>query len=384
MNKNFLELIKNIKKKFKQKKIYLHEPHILKDDITSVLAALKSKEISSYGKYTSVFEKKLGKYLGEKKTLSLVNGTAALHIAYKVMGINHNHEVLAPSMTYISTINAIKYCNSEPHFYEIEQSTLSVDLKKLEAYLKKKTIIKNKKCINKKTQKHIKAFVLVHINGLCCEIDKLLVLLNRYKIVLIEDAAEAIGSSYKNKKLGTFGEVGILSFNGNKIISTGGGGAIIFKKQIHYKKALHYISNCKKKHPFEFAHDDVGYNYRMPSLNAALGISQLKKLQHFVNKKKLIYLYYKSIFKNNQYKLLEPINKLSSNYWLPTITATNKKINLTRLIKSAHTQNFFLRSLWKPMHLLLPFKHCQKMSLRNTVRIYKSTVCLPGSVFLLK
>ena len=144
MNKNFLKLIKNIKKKFKQKKIYLHEPHILKDDITSVLAALKSQEISSYGKYTSVFEKKLGKYLREKKTLSLVNVTAALHIAYKVMGINHNHEVLAPSMTYISTINAIKYCNSEPHFYEIEQSTLSVDLKKLEAYLKKKTIIKSK------------------------------------------------------------------------------------------------------------------------------------------------------------------------------------------------------------------------------------------------
>ena len=201
---------------------------------------------------------------------------------------------------------------------------------------------------------------LVHINGLCCEIDKLLVLLNRYKIFLIEDAAEAIGSSYKNKKLGTFGEVGILSFNGNKIISTGGGGAIIFKKLIHYKKALHYITNCKVKHSYELSHDDVGYNYRMPSLNASLGISQLKKLHHFVHTKKLIHSYYKSIFKNNQYKLLEPINKLSSNYWLPTITTTNQNINLTNLIKNAHSQNFFLRPLWKPMHLLSPYRHCQK------------------------
>ena len=288
MKKKILQKISTIKKKFGDKKIYLHEPSIHMDDIKSVVKALSDNEVSTYGKYTEIFEKKISNVVKNKNIISTINGTSALHLALKMMNVNENTEVLVPSLTYVSTVNAIIYNQADPHFIDINPENLSADIIKLDNYLGKITLKRNNKIFNKKTKKEIKFLLLVHLNGLCCNMDLLVKVLKKYNIKLIEDAAEAFGSFYKNKHLGTFGEVGIFSFNGNKVLTTGGGGAIVFKNKKLFKKGLNYATNCKTLRKGEIDYDDVGYNYRMPSINASLGISQINKLNKFKEKKKKI------------------------------------------------------------------------------------------------
>ena len=382
--KNFEKLIFKIKKKFKKNKINLHEPYITKIDELSVISSLRKNQISAYGKTTKVFENKIAKLVKNKNILSTINGSSALHLALKIIGIDKNCEVFAPSLTYVSTINAIKYCNSEPIFFEIDKDTLSIDLQKFEKFLKKNTLIRDKKCIHKKTKKHIKALILVHLNGLCCKIDQLKKILKKSNIILIEDAAEAVGSTYKKKYLGTFGEIGVFSFNGNKIITSGGGGALIFKNEKLYKKAKHFSTNCKVKHQYEYIHDDIGYNYRMPSINAALGLSQLSKLKTYIYRKKKIHNFYSEILDSKNFELIKPIKFCNSNYWLNTLKIKNKNLKKKKLIKLAFDKNFFLRPLWKPMHYFPQFKKCSKMNLKITEYVYKNYLSLPSSVFLQK
>jgi perosamine synthetase len=382
--KNFENLISKIKKKFKKKKVNLHEPYITKKDELSVISSLRNNQISAYGKTTKVFENKIARLVKNKNILSTVNGSSALHLALKMIGINNSSEVFAPSLTYVSTINAIKYCNSEPIFFEIDKETLSIDLKKFKKFLEKNTVLKNKKCINKKNKKHIKALILVHLNGLCCEIDKLKKILKKFNIILIEDAAEAVGSTYKKKHLGTFGEIGVFSFNGNKIITSGGGGALIFKNKKLYEKAKHFSTNCKIKHQYEYIHDDIGYNYRMPSINAALGLSQLEKLKNYILRKKKIHQFYSKILDSENFELIKPIKFCNSNYWLNTLKIKNNNLHKNKLIKLAFNKNFYLRPLWKPMHYFPQFKKCSKMDLKITEYVYKNYLSLPSSVFLQK
>ncbi len=381
---NFNLRVKKIKKKFSRKKIYLHEPLIENNDLISVGQTLKKNQISPYGITTNIFEKKLENFLNSKNILCLINGTSALHLSLKVLNINKNHEIFVPSLTYVSTVNAVKYCEASPIFFEIEKKTLSIDLEKFESFLKKNTFVKDKKCFNKKTKKQIKVLIIVHVNGLCCEIVKLKKILKKYYIILVEDAAEALGSKYKKTFLGNFGEIGMLSFNGNKIITTGGGGALIFKKKSLYKKAKLYSTNCKIKHSFEYLHSDIGYNYRMPSLNAALGVSQLKKLQYYINKKKKLAKFYKKIFNSKDFQLVEPLKNCQTNYWLNTLEIKNNKISKNHLINQAHLEGFYVRPMWKPMHLLSQFKNCQRMELKVTEEIYDNFISLPSSAFLQK
>ncbi len=227
----YSNFLKQIKKKLDIKNAYLHEPYIFNDDIANVKKAIKEKQLSTYGKYTNLFEKKLKKYVGTKNLICLVNGTSALHLAIKTLGIEKKDEVFVSPLTYISTVNAIKYCNAEPHFYDVDRNNLSINLKKFSAYLKKNTKIRKNKCLNIKTGRQIKALIVTHVNGLSCELDKLITICKKNKLLLIEDSAEALGCKFKNKHLGTFGDAGVLSFNGNKIITTGGGGALIFKQK---------------------------------------------------------------------------------------------------------------------------------------------------------
>jgi len=386
VKKKFLEKISIIKKKFKDKNIYLHEPSILKDDIASVLKALKEKEVSTYGKYTRIFENKISQFIKNNNVISVVNGTSALHLALKMLNVKKGTEVLVPSLTFVSTVNAIIYNGAEPHFIEADSENLSVDILKLDSYLKKITFKKNNKTFNKKTKKEIKYLILVHLNGLCCDISLLKKTLKKYKIGIIEDAAEAFGSYYKKKHLGTYGEVGIFSFNGNKIFTTGGGGAIVFKNKGLYEKGLSYASNCKKIVSNETDYLDVGYNYRMPSLNASLGISQVKKINIFKNKKKNIYNFYKKIFsKDSLIRLLAPQENVDSNYWLNTIMIKdNKFINKKKLTLLFKKNNIHVRSIWKPLHLINRYKNFQSMNLKQTEKIYSQTITLPSSPFLWK
>ena len=384
MKKEILKKISLIKKKFKNRKINLHEPTILKDDIKSVVKALKKKEVSTYGKYTDAFENKIKKIVKSKNVISIINGTCALHLALKILNIGKNSEVLVPSLTYVSTVNAIIYNGANPHFVEIDPANLSVDIPKLDDYLKKTIRKKNNKNINKKTNKEIKYLLLVHLNGLCCDMYLLKKVLKKYNIKLIEDAAEAFGSFYKNKHLGTFGEVGIFSFNGNKILTTGGGGAMVFKSKKNYKEALSYSTNCKFNFKNEVHYKDVGYNYRLPSLNASLGISQINKINNFKNKKKSIFKFYKSIFSDINYiKLLEPQKYLNSNYWLNTIVLKiNKKINKKKLMILFKNNNIHVRSIWIPLHQVKRYSKFQSMRLDQTEKIYKNSITLPSSPFL--
>ena len=384
MKKEILKKIFIIKNKFKNKKINLHEPTILTDDIKSVTKALRENEVSTYGKYTNIFENKIAKIVKNKNVVSIINGTSALHLALKLLNVDKNSEVLVPSLTYVSTVNAIIYNGAEPHFVEIDPKNLSVDILKLDNYLKKIIIKKNKKNINKRTNKEIKYLLLVHLNGLCCDMYLLKKILKKHNIKLIEDAAEAFGSFYKKKHLGTFGEIGIFSFNGNKILTTGGGGAIVLKSKKLYKKALSYATNCKFSIGNEVHYKDVGYNYRLPSLNASLGISQIDKINNFINKKKNIFKFYKNLFLKDSYiKLLEPQRYLDSNYWLNTIILKfNKTINKKELIILFKKNNINVRSIWVPLHLVKRFNNFQSMKLDQTEKIYKQSITLPSSPFL--
>jgi perosamine synthetase len=384
VKKEILKKIFIIKNKFKNKKINLHEPTILTDDIKSVTKALQENEVSTYGKYTNIFENKIAKIVKNKNVVSIINGTSALHLALKLLNVDKNSEVLVPSLTYVSTVNAIIYNDAEPHFVEIDPKNLSVDILKLDNYLKKIIIKKNKKNINKRTNKEIKYLLLVHLNGLCCDMYLLKKILKKHNIKLIEDAAEAFGSFYKKKHLGTFGEIGIFSFNGNKILTTGGGGAIVLKSKKLYKKALSYATNCKFSIGNEVHYKDVGYNYRLPSLNASLGISQIDKINNFISKKKNIFKFYKNLFLKDSYiKLLEPQRYLDSNYWLNTIILKfNKTINKKELIILFKKNNINVRSIWVPLHLVKRFNNFQSMKLDQTEKIYKQSITLPSSPFL--
>lgn len=377
----YSNFIKETKIKLNIDKAYLHEPYLMNDDVASIKKALNKNQISTYGKFTNIFEDNLKKYLGIKNLICLINGTSALHLAIKTLGIKKNHEVFVSPLTFISTVNAIRYCEAEPHFYDIDKRNLSINLEKFSTYLNKNTKIKNNECINLKTKKKIKALVVTHVNGFSCQIDNLKKICKKNKLLLIEDSAESLGCKYKGKHLGTFGDAGILSFNGNKIITTGGGGALIFKKKNFLKKAFHLSNNSKIIKKFEVLHNEVGYNYRLPSLNSALGITQLKKLQSFILKKKKLHLFYLNSLKQTDFKLLLPSKNLKSNYWLNTILVSNKKIK-EKIIYLSKNKNFNVRPIWKPIHLHNHFKKCQKMNLDNTMYIYDRAISLPSSVFL--
>lgn len=364
----------------------LHEPSINNTDYKIILNSLREKQISTYGIYNKIFEKKISKYVKNKNVVSLINGTSALHLMLKILGVDKNEEVLVQSLTYVSSINCIIYNNADPHFVEIDKSNLGVDIEKLDAYLAKNTHQKKGYCFNKKTNKKIRFLLNIYINGLSSDVIKLKKTLKKYNIHLIEDAAEALGCFFKGKHLGLFGEGGIFSFNGNKIISTGGGGALYMRSKKKFDLSFKFATNCKINKSFDVEYFDVGYNYRLPSLNASLGISQLKKLELFIKKKKKIFELYKKIFENfEEFEMLEPIKNLRSNYWLSNVRIKNfKLIENNRFIKSLHNSNIFARKIWKPIHLMKRYRKYQSMSLTETEKAYKEIFSLPSSEFLIK
>ena len=378
------EIINKIKKKFNSPILNLHEPSIKDLDFKMVKKSMRENEISSYGKYNKIFEYKLSNYLGCRDILSTINGTSALHLLMKTLNVDNNEEVLVQSLTYVSTINSILYCNSIPHFIDVDNN-LNVNIDKLENYLIKNTFQKKNICYNKITKKKIRFLIVVHINGLCSDIIKLKKILKKFKINLIEDAAEALGCFFNGKHLGLFGDGGILSFNGNKIITTGGGGALYFRSKKLYLKSFKLATNCKFHKNNEIEYFDIGYNYRLPSINAALGISQLKRIEKTIKKKKAIFDTYNEILKKyNDIEVLKPIEHLRSNYWLTNVRIKNlSKTNKKKFLKIFWENKIFLRPVWKPIHLMKKFNEFPKMNLDGSEIAYQETFSLPSSEFLL-
>ena len=260
-----------------------------------------------------------------------------------------------------------------------------MDPKKLEFFLEKNCVIKNNRCFNKTSKKYIDAAILTHVFGNPCQITKLCKILKKYNIKIIEDAAECLGSRYKNKHLGTFGNYGILSFNGNKIITTGGGGAILMKKFSDFKKALNLVTNMKIKHSYEQKYSSIGYNYRLPSINASLGISQLNKINIYLKNKKILKNFYQKKIKN--FKILcffNSLNSSNSNNWLNTIIINQNYINFrNKFFKKSNSHNIQLRPVWRLLHKMREFKNCQKTDLKNALDLEKRIINLPSSYGLL-
>lgn len=364
----------------------LHEPSLGKEEIVEVTDSIKKNFVSTKGTHVLKFEKELMKYTKSKYVTSIINGTQAIFIALKALGVKADDEVLVPALTFVGTVNAISYTGAEPHFVDSHIKDFGIDVQKLDLYLSKKTIIRKNKCINKSTSRTIKAIIPVHIFGQPCDIKGIIKISKKYKLLVIEDAAECVGSFYYKKHLGTFGNVGCLSFNGNKIVTTGGGGAILTNNKKLDNKIKHIVTTARVKHKWEFIHNKIGYNYRLPSINAALGIAQIKKIEHFVNLKRKLFLSYKKIFKKIDGVQLYIEKKNSrSNYWLQNLIIKKKYRYLkNKLIKAAYKKKIYMRPIWRVISDLKPYKKKQKMDLTGAKNIYNATISLPSSQNLFK
>ncbi len=365
-----------------QEKIPLHNPLFLGNENKYLQEVINSTYVSSVGPLIKKFEKKLSEFTGIKYCNVTVNGTSALHIALKVAGVDENTEVITQALTFVATVNSIKYCRASPIFIDVNTKTLGMCHISLENFLNDYCEIRNDGfCWNKKSNKKIKVVLPMHTFGHPVKLDKIYKLCQKYNIILIEDAAEALGSLYKEKHVGNFGVISTLSFNGNKIITTGGGGALLTNNKQLSIKMNHMINTSKISHPWEFFHNEVGFNYRMPNLNAALGIAQLEQIEKFLVIKRKIFKKYEKFSVLQNLNLFSEPEDAYSNYWLNCLILENKK-ERNKLLELSHGQKIFMRPAWFPMHLLPMFKHNQQVDLINTVSLYNRIVCIPSSVIL--
>ena len=379
LNNHIKKIFKSRRKE--KKNLELHEPSFNKNETTIIKKCIQNREVSSAGNFTSDLENIIKKKLKCKNVIATNSGTSALHLALLALGIKKDDEILMPSLNYIASANACLYIGATPHFVDVETKTLGIDVQKLDTYLKEITFTKNKFCINKKTKRKVKAIICLHAFGHPCEVDKIKRLANRYNLFLIEDAAEALGSYYKKKHVGTFGDIGILSFNGNKIITTGGGGAVISNNTSLAKRVFNLSTISKKKHKWKYEYDSLGYNYRMPSLNAAIGIAQMKKLDYFIKKKRNLYKKYeKKISKIPYFSLFKEPKNCKSNYWLQTIILSKKNLKFrNEVINQSHALGIKVRPVWRPLHKSKYLKNMPKMKLETTLNLENRIINLPSS-----
>jgi aminotransferase in exopolysaccharide biosynthesis len=359
-------------------KIHLHSPLFIGNEKKYLNECIDSSYVSSVGMYVDRFEDKISQFTGSKYSIATMNGTSALHIALLIAGVDKDCEVITQPLSFVATCNAIQYCGSNPIFVDVDKDTLGLSPVSLENFLIENAKVINNKCINKKTGKIIRACVPMHTFGHPCKLNEINEICNAYKIIVIEDAAESLGSFYNNKHTGTFGSLGIFSFNGNKIITGGGGGCIITNNQDFARKAKHISTTAKIPSKWEFSHDMTGYNYRMPNLNAALLLSQIEKLELFLSKKRKTATSYKDFFENKPYNFIhEPLN-CKSNYWLNGIILRNKK-ERDLFLNETNLNGVATRPIWKLLNKLTMFAHCQCADLSNSIWLEQRVVNLPSS-----
>jgi perosamine synthetase len=369
----------------KNKNLFLHEPSLGIEESRNLKECISTNMVSSFGPFVEKFEKEVSNFTKAKYAVSTINGTSALHVALKVIGLKERDEVLIPAFNYIASANATLYCGGIPHFVDINKEDLGIDVEKLEEYLKKNTQFKKNKLINKFSKNIIKAVIPTHVYGHSMDLDKLIFLCKKYNLKIIEDAAEAIGSKYKNKHLGTIGDIGILSFNGNKIITTGGGGMILAKNSNHFNLARHLTTVAKQKNKFFIGHDMMGYNYKLPNTNAALGCAQIKKIRRLIQlKRQLSKKYISELINIPEVEVLKEKKGSRSNYWLNTIILKGDNYkNRDQIISEAHKNNIFVRPAWKCLSQNKYLKNFPKMNLKNTINLQKRILNLPSSPHLI-
>ncbi len=380
MNNQWIQFANEIKLMYGKDFVTLHEPTFNEEEIEYVTDCIKTGWVSSVGEYVTRFEEDLAEFVGVKHAVAVVNGTAALHIALKIAGVEPGDEVLMPSLTFVATANAVSYLGATPHFIDVNLDTLGVDPNKLKVYIEKTTEIRCGQLFNRRTGSRIKALVPMHTFGHPVELDKLVKLCDEYHLVLVEDAAESLGSSYKGKQTGSFGKISAMSFNGNKIVTTGGGGAILTDDEALAYYAKHLTTTAKIPHKWAYKHDEIGYNYRMPNINAALGCAQLNKIGNFITQKRKLFEKYDNLVSDDLQgvRLFKESSNSYSNYWLQTLILEGNH-NRDELLSLLNENGVMSRPIWTPMHKLEMYKKCPQMDLSMTEELNKRVINIPST-----
>ena len=366
--------------------VALHEPEFDGNELTYLKECIDTSFVSSVGKFVDKFERDLEGYTGAKHAIAVSNGTSALHISLLLAGVVPNDEVLVPALTFVATANAVTYCGAQPHFVDSDVNSLGIDPEKLRAYLRSTTKLVEGQCVNRVTGKVIRAIVPMHTFGHPSRISEILELSREFKIEMVEDAAESLGSFYSKKHTGTFGLFGTLSFNGNKTITTGGGGAILTDNTDLAKKAKHITTTAKVPHKWRFIHDEIGYNYRLPNLNAALGCAQLEKLESKINRKRQLFELYQEEFKGLiGVSLIKEPDGSRSNYWLQAILIDPEfETSRDEIIEKTNEMGISTRPAWDLLTKLNPYKDSPSMDMTQAHKLANRIVNLPSSPQLIE
>lgn len=383
-NAKVAEIVEAIARVTRRRHAVLHEPWFVGNEWAYLKECLDSTFVSSVGEFVTRFEADLAAYTGSKHVVAVVNGTAALHIALKLGGVRAGDEVLVPALTFVATPNAVSYCGAVPHFVDSNERTLGVDPEALRSYLADLAVPTDGGVINRATGRPIRAVVPMHVFGHPVELEALVKVAAEFGLVVIEDAAESLGSTYHGRHTGTFGRLGILSFNGNKTITTGGGGAILTDDPELAKRAKHLTTTARIPHQWEYRHDEVGYNYRLPNLNAALGCAQLEQLPRLLAAKRVLFDAYADAFRGlHGLKLMSEPAESRSNYWLQAVILDNELAGERDAILAAtNERGLMTRPVWALNHDLPPFTHCPRMPLPVATGLQKRVINIPSSAQL--
>jgi perosamine synthetase len=362
--------------------VALHEPRFAGNEWAYLKDCLDSTFVSSVGRYVDRFEADLAAYTGARHAVAVVNGTAALHVALQLVGVQEGDEVLVPALTFVATANAVAYCGAIPHFVDSEERTLGLDPQVLRDYLRATTELRDDRCVNLATGRVIRAIIPMHAFGHPLDIEGVLALARDFHLEVVEDATESLGSTVHGKHTGTFGRMGVLSFNGNKVITTGGGGAILTDDTELAKHAKHLTTTAKLPHRWAYIHDEIGYNYRLPNINAALGCAQLEQLSGFVESKRRLYERYQTAFAGiSEARMLAESEGCRSNYWLQTLLLEESAAGLRdELLQAANDAGLMTRPVWELMNKLIPYQACPRMELPVAESLQRRIINIPSNV----
>lgn len=364
--------------------IPLHEPEFTGNESALVQACMDSTFVSSVGKYVGQFEAMLADYTGAKHAVAVVNGTAALHIALKLAGVQPEDEVLMPALSFVATANAAAHCGAVPHFVDSSLDTMGIDPGALSEYLITTAELTPHGLRNCRTGRRIAAILPMHTYGHPVAMLSLMEVANRYELPVVEDAAESLGSTYQGQHTGTFGKLGALSFNGNKIVTTGGGGAILTNDAELARHAKHLTTTAKRLHRWEFSHDEVAWNYRLPNLNAALGCAQMERLPDFLARKRVLANRYQAAFSSfADVRFMAEPEQSRSNYWLNTVRLEGSDLNMRdKVLTAVNDAGYQCRPTWTLLHKLPVFAACPRSPLPMAERLEASLINLPSSAKL--
>ena len=377
---NYNEIIDFIKNQFPSKEfIPLHEPNFSGKEKEYVLDTIESTFVSSVGAYVDKFEIMMSDLTKTQKAVAVVNGTSALQVALRLSGVSSGDEVLTQALTFIATINAIIYNGASPVFLDVDLDTMGLSPNAVKAFLEEYGELRDGFCYNKKTNKKIAACMPMHTFGFPVHLNELITTCNKWNIPVVEDAAESIGSEYKGMPTGSFGKLGVFSFNGNKIVTSGGGGAIVTNDVELGIKAKHLTTTAKIPHPFEYVHDEIGYNFRMPNLNAALACAQLEQLDSFIQNKRKLAIDYGSFFESKGIVFRKELPNTKANYWLMCLELENKK-GRDAFLKETNENKVMTRPIWQLIYKSYLYSNFQRDSQINAMYLEDRIVNIPSSV----